>query len=284
MAAECIDFSIPCPSIFTRKKPLADNTGNRVARGVLRFVINNPDPFVIEVPHGSLTNTDGSARARAIVLPFITRICHQGSKGANVHSVTEPLTTIVSKNEHVLIAPILVGVGGPQGAGNPQPADQPIGTIMPENHRALAVAFLTKFYGTATGSDLRQPMPSITAQAGGGHMGEVRAFLSKYDPTIHGDPALDPITVTIRGQRYVIVDIGLRMLTPRELAYAQFGWAPSLTPGGAERALAEDYIFPGTQANQISKIGNSVPPLMAAHLVAANVLPPRKAQRLLMAA
>ncbi|TKI02043.1 DNA cytosine methyltransferase, partial [Martelella alba] len=56
-AAECIDWSIPCPSIFERTRPLAENTLRRIARGIQRFVINNPAPFIIQCNH---TKSDGS--------------------------------------------------------------------------------------------------------------------------------------------------------------------------------------------------------------------------------
>lgn len=270
LAAECIDFSVPCPSIFERKRDLAENTCRRLATGVERFIINNPNPFVIEVaPASAPRRARGKAKGdgRAVVMPFITRICQQGSRGANVNSVTSPLTTIVSKNEHCLIAPVLVGIGGPRGSGEPRRIDRPVGTVMPINSRAIVATFLTKFYGRDVGSDMRSPMPTIT---GRGHMAEVRALLSRYFPTEGGGD--EPVIVTVDGEPYVIVDIGLRMLTPRELAYAQFGWAPPERPGGEERALAADYELTGTQGNQIAKIGNSVPPLVAAALVRANVL------------
>lgn len=267
LAAECIDFNEPCPSIFERKKPLAENTLRRLALGLARYVVNNPDPFVVEVER---PREKRKRRRGRVVLPYITRICQQGSKGANVSSVRAPLTTIVSKNEHCLITPVLVGVGGPSGSGKPRRADEPLGTVMPVNSRALVAAFLTKFYGTAVGSDLRQPMPTVTAGAGGGHMAEVRALLEKYTPGCV--PAgEEPVTVMVRGERYVIADIGLRMLSPRELAHAQFGWAEDERTG-EERSLAGDYELTGTQANQVAKIGNSVPPLVAAALVRANVM------------
>jgi len=108
-------------------------------------------------------------------------------------------------------------------------------------------------------------MPTITTSTGT-HLGEVRAFLVKYYGTGAGADVRDPLdTVTckdrfglviVRGEPYQIVDIGLRMLTPRELARAQ--------------GFPDDYVLPGTITSQVARIGNSVPPPLAAALVAAN--------------
>jgi DNA (cytosine-5)-methyltransferase 1 len=79
-AAECIDWDLPCPSIFERTRPLAENTLKRIAKGIFRYVINSPAPFIV-------------------------RIGQTGGNGAYSNSVDEPLRTVVSKNEHLLISP-----------------------------------------------------------------------------------------------------------------------------------------------------------------------------------
>ena len=112
---------------------------------------------------------------------------------------------------------------------------------------------------------MREPVPTITGQ--GQHLGEVRAFLIKYYGTNIGSSLKKPMhtvtprdrvgLVTVAGQQYRIADIGLRMLTPRELARAQ--------------GLPDSYILTGTKSNQVAKIGNSVPPAIVEALVRANV-------------
>lgn len=77
-AAEIIDWSIPCPSIFERSRPLAENTLRRIAKGLERFVFNNPSPFIVRIGH---TGFGGDAMQ---------------------YSINTPLTTITSKNEHLL--------------------------------------------------------------------------------------------------------------------------------------------------------------------------------------
>lgn len=95
-------------------------------------------------------------------------------------------------------------------------------------------AFLTKFYGTSTGAQMDLPMPTVTAT--GHHLG----------------------IVTVHGEAYRIVDIGMRMLEPRELATAQ--------------GFRADYILTGNKTQQVARIGNSVCPPIAAAIVRANRL------------
>jgi DNA (cytosine-5)-methyltransferase 1 len=63
-AAECIDWSIPCPSIFDRKKPLAEKTLWRIAQGIRRFVLESADPFIVKVNHGRTPEPRGVHQAR----------------------------------------------------------------------------------------------------------------------------------------------------------------------------------------------------------------------------
>jgi len=230
-AAECIDWSLPVKSIFERKISLVPKTLRRLGIGANKFVFQNPNPFI--------TTVEGV-----------------------------PVTTDHIVEANTLIAPFLIGAGGPTHAAKPVSILKPIGTIMPENHRALAVIWLTKFYGTAIGSKIDKPMPTITAGAGGGHMAEVRALLTKYKDDIaaycKSNDIPEDLIITINGEQYIIYDIGLRMLTPRELAQAQFGWDDD------GRSLAADYILTGNQGNQTAKIGNSVPPRIVAAIVKAN--------------
>ncbi|MDV7209955.1 DNA cytosine methyltransferase [Azotobacter beijerinckii] len=256
-AAEIIDWSIPCPSIFERLRPLAENTLRRIARGIQRYVIEAERPFV------------------------------------------------VNGNTGELLAPMLIGAGGPAYSGKPKPVDNPANTITTQSHSALVTAFLAKHYGgnysgpgssmaepvpTVTtvdhnalvtshlvklrnnciGQDLREPMHTLTT---GGHMGEVRAFLLKYYGTGDGQTLGEPLhTVTtkdrmalvmIKGEPYQIVDIGMRMLEPHELYAAQ--------------GFPADYIHTHTadgqrlsKAAQVRMCGNSVCPPVAAALVRAN--------------
>lgn len=288
-----LDFSLPCPSIFDTAeeikekygiravRPLAPKTMDRIARGLKKFVIDNAEPFIIQCkfnneaqdikkPLGTVT-TVGS---HLLVEPYMVQIGQTGFTADRSKDVREPLSTIVSKNEHCLISPTLIqyhsetskdGVRG-------QKLEEPLMTVDGSNRYGLVTSFLSKFYGTCTGQSIKDPLHTITA--GDGHFGEVRAFLIKYygNQTVHSvEEPLDTITtkdrfglVTIHGVDYQIVDIGLRMLEPKELYGCQ--------------GFPEDYIidrdYTGKEyprSEQVRRCGNAVCPPIPAALVRANL-------------
>jgi DNA (cytosine-5)-methyltransferase 1 len=273
-AAEVIDWSIPCPSIFGRKKPLAEKTMARIARGLDRFVLKSASPFVVTIDH-------------------------HGSRGPCAHLPTEPLGTITTKARHALVAPCLIQTSygerkgqAPRildlhkplttivaafltkhfgGHGTPgSPLTRAMDTITAKDHHSLSVAWLEKTYGTSSGADVQAPAPTVT---GSGHLAAVRAFLVKFYGTGAavgvGEP-LDTITtkdrfglVTVDGEDWQIIDIGMRMLQPRELFGAQ-GFP-------ADYEIAPLYNGkPLTKTAQIRLVGNSVPPQLARALAAEN--------------
>lgn len=272
-AAECIDWTIECPSIFERTRPLADATLRRIAHGIKRYVLDDPKPYIV-------------------------RIGHTGhGDGGKVRAAAEPLSTITTKAEHLLCSPTLIqaGYGERPGQAPRVPGlDKPLGTIVGAHKHALVAAYLAKHFGgepqdTKTCTSLERPAPTVTtrdhssvvtaslraAEPGEdlGHAEKVRALLIKYygtdqDPRL-GDP-LHTITtkhrfgvVTVRGADYVIADIGMRMLKPRELYRAQ-GFPESYRiDRGADGV-------PLSQEAQIRMCGNSVSPPVAAALVRAN--------------
>lgn len=253
-AADIIDWSIPCPSIFERKRPLADKTLSRIAKGIQRFVIDADEPYVVS----------GTA-------PFLTE--HANGSGQRVFDAQEPLRTQVAsiKGGHfALVAAFLAKhYGGVVGHG----VEQPLGTVTQKDHHSLVTAHIQRDFGASVGSDIRAPIGTITA-GGGGKATLVRAFLLKYYGTNIGHPLGQPVQtitskhrfglVTVRGEEYQIVDIGMRMLRPHELFAAQ--------------GFPADYIIdrdagghPITTTAQVAKCGNSVPPPVVAALVGANV-------------
>lgn len=492
-AAECIDWSIPCPSIFERaengKRPLAENTKKRIAAGIMRFVVNNPRPFIVPLCHtkGGNRAQDGAEPLRTIttakggefalvapvivgvggrrgcsppvgvnrpyptatakldaawvtaqLAPFIVTnntnnapqsIDSQGAstvttgnrlylltpilvhtahgektragqsrgerrRGRGAISALEGMPTTTAKGtvalacatliqtgygeragqsprvpgldkplgtsvaggvKHAVISATIVGVGGSQYAGKPRGTDQPAGTVLTHDRRALVTAFLAQHHSESKGNvragrEAGEPMstvvhrgtqqglviahleqantgmvghhpldplstivgkgctqrvvtshllkfkgtcrhgqpmdePAPTVQAGGWHIAEVQAFLVKYygaaahgqlpDGPLHtvtAKPRFGLVTVTIDGEEYVIVDIGMRMLTARELARAQ-GFPDSyiLDPWverADKRGRVKRYRLPKT--SQVRMIGNSVNRQVARALVAAN--------------
>ena len=397
-----IDFSKPCPSIFDTSeeikekygiravRPLAPKTMDRIARGLKKFVLDNPEPFIIQCNHGgerkpndirepmpTITGKHGygvvepylvqckfnneaqnvqkpigtltTVVSHLLVEPYMVQIGQTGFAADRSKDVREPLTTIVSKNEHCLIEPKLAPIidkaygGNYQGSGSS--VDEPIDTITTVDHNRLVVpvlapymgtnttnhpggnckdpihtittgnqqclisptliqyhsetaqgevrgqtikdpimtvdgsnryglvtSFLSKFYKSGTGQDLREPLHTITTSAG--HFGEVRAFLIKYYGDATGqdiEKPLDTVTtkdrfglVTIEGVDYQIVDIGLRMLEPKELYGCQ--------------GFPDDYIidhdYTGKtypRSEQVRRCGNAVCPPIPAALVRANL-------------
>lgn len=233
-----LDFSLPCPSIFDTSeeikekygiravRPLAPKTMERIARGLKKFVIESNDPFVIQ-------NEKKDMQAQTII---------------QYHSET-------SKDE----------VRG-------QTIEDPIMTVDGSNRYGLVTSFLSKFYKTGIGQDEREPLHTVTTSAG--HFGEVRAFMIKYYGDATGQDIKNPLDtvttkdrfglVTIKGVDYQIVDIGLRMLEPRELYGCQ--------------GFPEDYIidhdYTGKtypRSEQVRRCGNAVCPPIPAALVRANL-------------
>mgnify|MGYP001425849179 FL=1 len=325
-----IDFSRPCPSIFDTSeeikekygiravRPLAQKTMDRIARGFIKFVLNNPEPFIIQCNHGGERRpndirepmpTITGKHGYGIVEPYMVQIGQTGFTADRSKDVREPLTTIVSKNEHCLISPTLIqyhsetskdGVrgqtiedpimtvdssnryglvtsflhkyydGGYKGAG--ETVENPLPTVTAWDHNSIVTANLIQMNNHCDGKDIRQPLPTITA--GDGHFGEVRAFLIKYYGQGTGqdiEKPLDTVTaqdrfglVTIEGVDYRIVDIGLRMLEPKELYGCQ--------------GFPEDYIidhdYTGKtypRSEQVRRCGNAVCPPIPAALVKANL-------------
>lgn len=141
-AAECIDWSLPCPSIFERKKPLADATLRRIAKGVMRYVVNAAEPFIVPLTH------HGDHR---------------------VYGMGEPVRTVTAahRGELALVSPVLTDHAN---ASSPRcmPLEEPLRTICAQTkggHHALVMAFLTRYYNNTTSiaADPRDPLPTVTA-------------------------------------------------------------------------------------------------------------------------
>ena len=226
-----LDFSLPCPSIFDTSeeikekygiravRPLAPKTMERIARGIKKFVVDNADPFLIEIGYGE----------------------SKRQKNPRAYSIEKPLHTIVAKDKNFLVAPILTQYHSYEKDGlRGQGIEKPIMTITAgDGHFGEVRAFLIKYYGQGTGQDIKEPLDTVTAQDRFG-------------------------LVTINGTDYQIIDIGLRMLEPRELYGCQ--------------GFPDDYIidhdYTGKtypRSEQVRRCGNAVCPPIPAALVRANL-------------
>lgn len=291
-AHECIDWSLPCPSIFERLRPLAENTEKRIAEGMRRFVFQCAEPFIVGIDNqrsgpGAVWSTEEPLRTItmenrfALAMPYIAEYHSPKFEGDNrTRSVEEPLPTQTVENRFALVAPTLIQTGYGERAGQaPRAMDiqKPLGTVVGSGKHALCAAFLAKHYGGVTGQTMDAPLGTVTAvdhhslclaqlTPTADHRGEVRAFLTKYYGTGNGSSLHEPMAtvtskdrmglVTVLGHEWQVCDIGLRMLQPRELARAQ--------------GFPDTYILTGTKTNQVARIGNSVCPDVAEALVRAN--------------
>jgi len=286
-----LDFSLPCPSIFDtaeeiKKKygiravrPLAQKTMERIARGLKKFVLDNPEPFIIQCNHGGERRpndirepmpTITGKHGYGVVEPYLVQ-CKFNNEAQDIQ---KPIGTLTTVGSHLLISPTLIQYHSETSKDEVrgQIIEDPIMTVDGSNRYGLVTSFLSKFYKSGTGQDLREPLHTITTSAG--HFGEVRAFLIKYYGDATGqdiEQPLDTVTtkdrfglVTIEGVDYQIVDIGLRMLEPKELYGCQ--------------GFPDDYIidhdYTGKtypRSEQVRRCGNAVCPPIPAALVKANL-------------
>lgn len=190
-AAECIDWSVPCPSIFDRKKPLAENTLKRIARGIQRFVIDSPSPFIVKCNHTSTKShydcfrgqpldeplqTITKTHGYAVAVPHLTKF----RTGATGQEVTEPVPTVTAGtsarpggNGHALgmvqaaLTPFIAGAGGPKYSAKPRSAESPMHTLCNTNHSCVIAPVIARQFGASIGHRTDEPSATITAGGGG---------------------------------------------------------------------------------------------------------------------
>ena len=293
-----LDFSLPCPSIFDTAeeikekygiravRPLAPKTMERIARGLKKFVIDNAEPFIVPIVYGEKKGqlprvhdvkeplpTIVSSGKHYLCAPTLIQYHSETATGeVRGQKLDEPIMTIDGTNRYGLVTSFLHKYydGGYTGAG--ESVENPLPTVTSWDHNSLCAATMIQMNNNCYGRDITEPIPTITS--GDGHFGEVRAFLIKYYGQGIGqdiEEPLDTVTsrdrfglVTIAGVDYQIVDIGLRMLEPKELYGCQ--------------GVPEDYIIDHdcygkkiSRSEQVRKCGNMVPPKFSEALVRANL-------------
>jgi DNA (cytosine-5)-methyltransferase 1 len=252
-AANIIDWSIPVKSIFGRKKPLAEKTMQRIAKGLEKFVFNSDNPFVVSEENQT---------------PFIVK-CNHGGEQFRGQPVELPLQTLTGKNGSGLVTAFIAKHFSGVTGSDIQTA---LHTVTTKDHNALVTSHITKMRGTNLGHRTDEPVHTISA--GGLHLGEVRAFLIKYYGTSFAEGCDTPIgtvttkdrfgLVTVHGEQYQIIDIGMRMLEPHELFAAQ----------GFPSTYQISHDSRGTKlskAKQVARCGNAVCPPVASALVETNL-------------
>lgn len=336
-AAEVIDWSLPCPSIFdtreairekyglSAQRPLRPKTMRRVIRGVDKFAIKAPEPFLVVVNHAGDFRGQNTAdplqtvtakHGYGVASPLLAPLTMHNNENATGTKITEPVNTITSSGaggHQMVITPAMIQyhteqterVRG-QGLADPlmtidasnryglaaaslvkyygsdqhgQGAGEPLHTITAKNREGVVTAHMAKFYGTEFGEPVSRPLSTVTAS--GAHHGVVATALARVSPgaDLKHWPEIrellntycgynlgpeDVILFQIGGAAYFMADIGLRMLTPREL-YMANGFP-------RDYKIERDYTgkeYPKTK--QVARCGNAVPPPFATALVRANL-------------
>lgn len=296
--ADILDWSLPCPSIFDSSeevlkkygiksvRPLADKTLRRVAKGIQKFVLQNPAPFIVECNHGG----DGFRRQTlgtplrtltgklgyGLVMPFLTQ--YHSFKGQDLRGqqVTIPLRTVDASNRYALVTASLIQLNHNCTGQN---LSEPLHTVTAgAGHFCLMTGFLEKYYGQGVGQKLNTPLGTVVSKdrfgfvqikiekavpgAACGRWSQIRELLNRFCGYSLGPD--DILIIFIGSESYIMTDIGLRMLTPRELYNAQ-GFP-------ADYIIDRDYLgrkYP--KKEQVARCGNAVPPPFAYALVKANL-------------
>jgi len=333
-AAEIIDWTIPCPSIFDTTdeikekygiravRPLAVNTQKRIARGIEKFVLQNKEPFIVPIGYGErkgqaprvhdinepLSTIVGSGK-QYLAMPSLIQYHTEQSERVRGQGMDEPIMTLDAANRYGLSVAYLteyfqngrpLDVNSPLHTsttkdreclcmahmekffsggytGNGSDANTPLGTVTAVDHNGLVETFISKFYKTGIGQKPDEPLHTVTTSAGHfgivavkmnrsgmdlHHWNEVRELLNAYCGYAIAEDEI--LLLDVNGTMYFISDIGLRMLTPREL-YAANGFPP-------DYIIDHDYTGKAYgKTKQVARCGNAVPPPFAEALVRANL-------------
>lgn len=333
-AAEIIDWTIPCPSIFDTTdeikekygiraiRPLAVNTQKRIARGIEKFVLQNKEPFIVPIGYGErkgqaprvhdinepLSTVVGSGK-QYLAMPSLIQYHTEQSERVRGQGMDEPIMTLDAANRYGLSVAYLaeyfqngrpLDVNSPLHTsttkdreclcmahmekffsggytGNGSDANTPLGTVTAVDHNGLVETFISKFYKTGIGQKPDEPLHTVTTSAGHfgivtvkmnrsemnlHHWNEVRELLNAYCGYAIAEDEI--LLLDVNGMMYFISDIGLRMLTPREL-YAANGFP-------TDYIIDHDYTGKAYgKTKQVARCGNAVPPPFAEALVRANL-------------
>lgn len=310
-AAEIIDWTIPCPSIFDTTdeikekygiravRPLAVNTQKRIARGIEKFVLQNKEPFIVQVNHKgeqfrgqelkepipTITGKHGYGLAtpvmtaiaedkQRLVMPSLIQYHTEQSERVRGQGMDEPIMTLDAANRYGLSVAYLAEYFR---NGRPLDVNSPLHTSTTKDRECVVETFISKFYKTGIGQKPDEPLHTITTSAGHfgivtvkmnrsemnlHHWNEVRELLNAYCGYAIAEDEI--LLLDVNGTMYFISDIGLRMLTPREL-YAANGFPP-------DYIIDHDYTGKAYgKTKQVARCGNAVPPPFAEALVRANL-------------
>jgi len=211
-AAEIIDWNIPCKSIFGRKKPLADNTMKRIARGLQKFVFENPEPFIMQIGHTGFTrdrnktiheplSTIVSKAEHCLITPYLAVNTTKHSGGA----INDPVHTITTGGHHALIAPTLIQyhTETTKNSVRGQKIDEPLMTLDSSPRYGLVSAFISKYFDggyKGAGSDIEEPLHTVTAVD---HNAICTAHIIQMNNNMIGTDMREPINTIVAGPGHI---------------------------------------------------------------------------------
>lgn len=192
-AAEIIDWSLPCPSIFETKeqikekyglkvlRPLKDNTLRRITRGIDKFVLKSANPFIVPIGYGE----------------------NKGQK-PRIHDINAPLPTVVSSSKHYYVDAMIspLHIHNNTGAGG-NDMRSPVNALTTGNQQMLIAPHLSKYFGGVVGENVKNPLPTVTAID---HNALVSANLIQYhteqSENVRGQGLRKPINTVDCRNRY----------------------------------------------------------------------------------
>jgi DNA (cytosine-5)-methyltransferase 1 len=267
-AREIIDWKIPGHSIFTRKKPLSQNTLNRIFAGLKKFSSKELDPFLvmlyksndarsIDRPMPTVTAQGGHI---GVCKPFLVE--YYGNSKAS--SVEEPVPTVTTKDRFALCKPFIVPNFTEREGQRPRThdIDKPLPAVTSHGAGALVQPFILGLSQTGSNSkrvrSVDEPMATVMTKEDfalcepfvlGQQSCSAPRSVDKPIPTVAGAGAIALVQPKING---MTLDIHFRMLKPQELARAM--------------SFGDDYKFEGNREAQVKQIGNAVPVMLAKEL------------------
>jgi len=256
-AADCIDWSIPCRSIFDRKKPLAVNTLRRVGRGFERYVKDAARPFIVPLTH------QGADRINSIDAPLPTITCANRGELSLVSAslvqmgygeapgqapraldIEEPLGTIVAGGiKHAMVAASLVQYykSGSQNVA----VDRPMPTIVTKDRVGVTCAYLCKHYQGVVGVPVDQPAPTVTTSD---HSSLITAHLVGIDNQSNRDrdtwDVARPLGTVVTENRHAVVTSNLVKLRGTSTAAATDEPLGTVSAGGQHHAEMRTTLTP----------------------------------------
>lgn len=304
-----LNFTDLGKSIFGRKRSLAENTMKRIARGLQKFVFENPEPFIVQVNHSgdtfrgqsihepmpTITQKHGFGKVTPVIMPYMFR----NNTGAPGSDAREPMLTITTGGHHGVISPFVIQYHSETKnvEVRGQPVNEPLRTIDTSNRYGEVMAFLMKYYKTCTGQSMSEPIHTITTSPG--HFGQVSIltvkledllqagiseevvqkctwvseFIIEYYGTGTGQTVTSPLHTVVTKDRFALITVLGNEYVILDI-FLRMLTAEELK---LAQGFPEDYIIDRDfnwkrypVSERVKRIGNSVVPVMAEALVKAN--------------